>query len=428
MKHTLFLMLFLIFSVTLISSGQTSDPEQLKIQLKNEVLTNLTQNILPFWTGKMVDNTNGGFYGRIDSNNKVYPGDDKGGILNARILWTYSSAYRILKDTSYLHIAERSRDYIMDHFIDKQNGGAYRSVKSGGEPSDTRKQIYTQSFFIYALIEYYRVTGDKEALDAAKQIFELCEKYALDKTNGGYFEVFTREWSRSHDLLIGERSVKDEKTMNTHLHLMEAYTNLYRVWPDKRVGEELRNLITIFLDKIIDSKTFHLVCFMDKDWNRTAETDSYGHDIESSWLLNEAAGVLNDPVLKQRVKLAGIKIANAAEEGLQKDGSMIYEKDLQRTNTERSWWVQAECVVGYYNAFEITGDEKYLQKSLNCWNYTKNHFVDNKTGGWYSSLSESGVPGKGDKGGFWVCPYHNSRMCLEVFERVTKHYPEGTKN
>ena len=422
MKNPLFLTLLLIFSVNVNSSGQISDSKRLKDQLENEVLTNLTHNILPFWSDRMVDNKNGGFYGRIDSNNKVYPGEDKGGILNARILWTYSSAYRILKDTAYLRLATRSKEYIMAHFIDKQYGGAYRSVKSNGAPSDTRKQIYTQSFFIYGLCEYYRATGDTESLNCAKQIFELFEKYALDTQTGGYFEVFTRDWHRSHELLIGEKSVNDEKTMNTHLHIMEAYTNLYRVWPDKRVGDELKNLVILFLDKIIDAKTYHLICFMDKNWNRTSEIDSYGHDIESSWLLNEAADLLHNSVLSGRVKLVSIKVANAALDGLQADGSMIYEKDLSSnlTNNERSWWVQAETVVGCFNVFEMTGDEKYLEKSLNCWKYTKNQIVDNKAGGWFSSVSESGVPGHGDKGGFWVCPYHNSRMCMEIYERVTK--------
>ena len=309
----------------------------------------------------------------------------------------------------------------MAHFIDKEYGGAYRSVKSNGEPSDTRKQTYTQSFFIYGLAEYYRATGDKDALKTAREIFELFEKYALDKKSDGYFEVFTHDWHRSQDLLIGESTVNDEKTMNTHLHIMEAYTNLYRVWPDRRVADRLKDLVEIFLDKITDPKTSHLICFMDQNWNRTSKTDSYGHDIESSWLLVEAAGLLGDSALLARVKETSTKIANAATEGLQADGSLIYEKDLStgRMNSERSWWVQAETIVGYLNAFEMTGNEKYLDISINCWKYTKNHFVDNKTGGWFSSVSESGVVGRGDKGGFWVCPYHNGRMCIEIIERVS---------
>jgi mannobiose 2-epimerase len=425
--HKISILIVLILASVTISSftekQSNGNSENRLNQLKKDVSENLTKNILPYWSNRMVDYKNGGFFGRIDYNDKVYPGEDKGGILNARILWTYSSAYRILKDTAYLRLATRSKDYILQHFIDKQYGGAYRSVKSNGSPSDTRKQVYTQAFFIYGLSEYYRATGDTRALESAKGIFELFEKYAYDPAANGYFEVFTNKWERSHDLLIGESTVTDEKSMNTHLHIMEAYANLYRVWPDERVADRLRNLVGLFLDKIIDPRTSHLICFMDRNWKRTSETDSYGHDIEASWLLYEAAGLLSDPVLLERVKNVCIKIADAASEGLQSDGSMIYEKDLAtgHENRERSWWAHAETIVGYLNAYELTDDEKYLDNSLKCWNYTKNHFVDNSSGGWVSSVSESGKPGKGDKGGFWVCPYHNGRMCLEIIERISDH-------
>ncbi len=402
---------------------QKADPEAKMKQLKTEVSANLTRNLLPYWSRNMVDKINGGFYGRIDGNEKVYPDEEKGGILNARILWTYSSAYRIFKDTSYLRLATRAKDYILAHFIDKQYGGAYRSVNSKGEPADTRKQTYTQTFFIYGMAEYYRATGDKEALETAKDIFEAFEKYALDKESNGYFEVFTRDWKRSHDKLIGETTENDEKTMNTSLHLMEAYTNLYRVWPDKRMAERLKNIVDIFLNHIIDSKTAHLICFMDENWKRTSMVDSYGHDIEASWLLYEATSLLGDPDLLAMVKQVSLKIADAATEGLQPDGSLVYEKDLAtgRMATERSWWPQSEAIVGYLNAYELSGNEKYLDRSVNCWNYTKNHLVDKKNGGWFSGASESGVVAKGDKAGFWICPYHNGRMCMEVVERVSQH-------
>lgn len=426
MKVYLFI-IAVIISTTLnfsaYGSDRNADQEQRMKQLKKEVSADLTGNLLPYWSKNMVDNVNGGFYGRIDGNEKVYPDEDKGGILNARILWTYSSAYRIYKDTAYLRLANRAKDYIMAHFIDKQYGGAYRSVNAKGEPSDTRKQTYTQTFFIYAMAEYCRATGDKEALKTAKEIFEAFEKYVLDKESNGYFEVFTRDWQRSRDKLIGETTLIDEKTMNTHLHLMEAYTNLYRVWPDKRMAERLRNVVEIFLDHIIDKQTAHLICFMDKSWNRTSMIDSYGHDIEASWLLCESANLLGDPELIARVNNTSLRIADAASEGLQPDGSMMYEKDLAtgHMSTDRSWWVLSEAIVGYLNAFELSGNEKYLDRSINAWNYTKKHLIDNKNGGWYSGASESGVAGKGDKAGFWICPYHNGRMCMEVVERVSHH-------
>jgi mannobiose 2-epimerase len=200
---------------------------------------------------------------------------------------------------------------------------------------------------------------------------------------------------------------------------MEAYANLYRVSHDTAVRDRLRNIIEIFLDKIIDKETSHLICFMDRQWSSKSTLNSYGHDIECSWLLVEAADLLGDKNLTDRVKEVSIMIVNAATEGYQHDGSMLSEKNYATgyLETRRSWWEQAETVVGYLNAFELTGDESYLDKSLKCWEYIKQHFVDNKNGGWFTSVSEGGVTG-GDKAGFWICPYHNGRMCMEVMERA----------
>ena len=399
-----------------ITAGQKAILEQ----LKKEISDNLTGNLLPYWSTKMADTINGGFYGRIDINEKVYPEAEKGGILNARILWTFSSAFRVLHDSSYLKLATRARDYIMTYFIDKEFGGGYRTVKSNGEPGDTRKHILTESYFIYALAEYYRATGDKEALSQAIGIFDTIEKYTFDKEYNGYYEVFTREWNRSSDQLLAERSPKDEKTMISHLHLVEAYAGLYRVWPDKRMEERLRNILEVFDDKVVDKKSFHTIYFLDRSWHPTTTIDSYGHDIEASWLIVEAAMLLKDPSLIPRVEKLSLKIADAAAQGITKEGCMLTEKNTTtgEVTTVRSWWEQAETILGYLNAFELTGDESYLDISVNSWNYIKNHFVDYTHGGWYSLVLENGQPAGADKAGYWTCPYHNGRMCMEVIERV----------
>ncbi len=405
-----------------VLSAFSQSPHEKLLRLRDELEMNLTGNILPYWSEKMVDYENGGFYGRINVNNQVFPKEDKGGILNARILWTYSAAYRVTGDTAYLRLAKRAKDYILLHFIDKQYGGAYRTVSYKGEPSDARKQTYTQSFFIYGLAEYARATGNKEALDAARAIFECFEKYAFDKEYNGYFEVFTRDWTRSRDRLIGEKSDADEKTMNTSLHLMEAYANLYRVWPDERLKGRVVNMVEIFLDKITDKNSKHLINFLDRQWKSTSSVDSYGHDIEASWLLYEAVSLVDEPELMKRVTGMALSIADAAAEGLQPDGSMIDDKDNAsgEINMNRSWWPQVETVVGYVNAYELSGNEKYLNYAVRNWEYSKEHFVDHQGGGWFTSVNEKGIAGKGDKGGFWVCPYHNGRMCLEIMERVGK--------
>jgi len=415
--HVLIIFSFPGYSQENINDGQ----KQMLNQLRKEVSVDLTGNILPFWISNMTDNIRGGFYGRIDIQNRVYPEADKGGILNARILWTFSSAYRVTGDTMYLRMAKRARDYILKYFIDRENGGAFLSLKADGSPSDTRKQVYTNSFFIYALSEYSRATGDKETLSEAMKIFSLFEKYAFDTENNGYFEVFSRDWQRIRDKMIGESSEKDEKTMNTHLHMMEAYANLYRVSGDDATGQRLRNLIGLFLDHIIDKKTSHLICFMDRNWNRTSDIDSYGHDIESSWLLYEAATLLNDKELTEKVKKVCISIVNAASEGYQDDGSMLTEKNTStgHVRMQRSWWEQSETVVGYINAFELTQNWGYMSKSLKCWEYIKKNFIDTNNGGWFSYISENATP-SGDKGGFWICPYHNGRMCMEVMQRIKK--------
>ena len=422
MEKKILIPALILFSVKTSLICQISlqlSPEQKLIQLKEQVSDNLTNNILSYWSAKMPDEINGGFYGRITSDNKVVPDATKGGILNARLLWTYSSAYRVTRNPEYLRLATRAKDYILSHFIDKEYGGAFMILDAKGEPQDTRKHTYTQAFFIYGLSEYARATGDKEALKAAKNIFKLFEKNVLDKESNGYFEVFSRDWQRSRDRLIGEKSAADEKTMNTSLHVMEAYANLYRVWPGKRMAERLKNMVNIFLDHIIDKNRFHLICFLDKNWNCTSEIDPYGHDIESSWLLYEAALLLKDPDLLKRVKEASIKIADAASEGLLPDGSMLTEKDRAtgRTRSVRSWWEQAETVVGYTNAYELTGEEKYLDRAINAWNFIDRYMVDKVNGSWFTSVSPEGIGG-GDKAGNWICPYHSGRMCLEIIERV----------
>jgi mannobiose 2-epimerase len=418
MKKLFAIILISVVSIHYVQGQQYST--ELK-ELAYSVKKNLVENILPFWSVKMIDTQNKGFFGRMDGNNQIYPDAEKGGILNARILWTFSAAFRLLKDSSYLRTATYSEDYILDKFIDREHDGTFRCVTAKGEPSDVRKQTYSQAFFIYALSEYYLASGDKEALEEAKKIFYCLERYCFDTENNGYFEVYSRDWKKVNDLLIGEKNINDQKTMNTHLHILEAYTNLYSAWPDKKVAGQLKNLIELFITKIIDPKTGHLIAFMDERWEPTSSSNSYGHDIEASWLIEEAAGVLGDRKLKARVNDLVIPMVRAAEEGLQPDGSLIYEKDLEtgRINSNRDWWPQAETIVGMVNAFELTGDNEYLKKAVRCWNFTDQKLVDHENGEWFNSVSATGETNRGgDKAGFWKCPYHNGRMCLEIIKRA----------
>ncbi len=392
--------------------------------LKSEVEAELCENILPFWINKMIDKANGGFYGRIEGNGVVHSDADKGCVLNARILWTFSSAYRILKNPEYLKIAERSKDYLIDYFFDRKNGGVYWLLDNTGNVKDGKKQIYAQAFAIYGLVEYFRVSNDGNCLNKAIDLFRVIEKYSYDQKLDGYSEAFTMEWGLLDDLRLSAKDANEKKTMNTHLHVLEAYTNLFRVWKDEYLKQQLERLIAVFTDKIVNSQTYNLSMFFDEEWNDKTDLVSYGHNIESSWLIYEAALVLGDATITSKVKKLCLKIANVSKDGIMKDGSMIYEKFFSNgyTDYDRHWWVQAEAVVGFLNAYNLSGKEEYLNLGVASWKFISEHLIDRKNGEWFWSVDKDMKQNiKDDKAGFWKCPYHNSRMCLEIIE---KHHVE----
>ena len=390
--------------------------------MKQEVQDVLQTNILPFWLDKMIDRENRGFYGRIDGHGVLHPDAEKGAILNARILWTFSAAYRVLKRPEYLAAATRAKDYILEHFYDKEFGGIYWSLDSLGRPKDTKKQFYAIGFAIYGLSEYARATADREALDYAIRLFECIEQHSLDRKDNGYIEACTREWGKIEDMRLSDFDANYPKSQNTHLHIIEPYTNLFRIWKDERLEKALRNLINIFTDKILNPETHHLDLFFDNDWTRGAgHLESYGHDIECSWLMHEAALVLGDEEVLRKVEPIVKLVAKASVKGLNADGSMVHEAnvDTGHVDDDLHWWVQAEAVVGFFNIYQYFGDEQALEKATHCWQYIKQNLIDNENGEWYWSRHADGTLNlEDDKAGFWKCPYHNGRMCLELIERI----------
>ena len=391
-------------------------------RMRKEMEEELVTDILPFWIKKMTDTANGGFYGRITGREILIPEAEKGAVLNARILWTFSSAYRILKKDEYLVTATRAKRVIIDDFYDKEYGGVFWSLDCKGRPLDTKKQIYALGFAIYGLSEYYRATGDEEALDYAIRLFESIEEHSFDSVKNGYCEALTREWGEIADMRLSDKDENERKTMNTHLHILEPYTNLFRVWKDQRLKGQLRNLIGIFTDKILNMKTGHLELFFNDDWVSKYRIVSYGHGIEASWLIHEAALVLGDRTVLEKIEPLVEYIAAASDEGLAPDGSLIYETfpGKDKTDTERHWWVQAENVVGHANLYQYFGDEVAMRKALRCWEFIKRHLIDYKNGEWYWSVrSDGSINTADDKAGFWKCPYHNGRMCMEIIERFS---------
>ena len=386
----------------------------------------LTQNILPFWLNNMLDTKRGGWYGRMTGNGLIEEDAPRGAILYARLLWTFSAAYRVLDDNACLEAARTTKEYILAHFMDREYGGSFWSVTADGQPLDTKKQFYAQGFMLYGFSEYARATGDEEAMQTAIHFLDIIESRARDYEYGGYIEACTCDWQPISDMRLSAKDENYPKSQNTHLHIIEPYTNLLRTM--RKVGmkdEELRmkvkDIIEIFCTHILNPRTHHLDLFFDMDWTRRSTTESYGHDIECSWLLHEAALVLGDKAIINKVEPIVRDVALASEKGLQSDGSMIYEgePDASHFDRDRHWWVQAEAVVGFFNLYQHFGDEAALDKALQLWEYIKKRLIDHEHGEWYWSIREDGsVNLDDDHAGFWKCPYHNGRMCLELMERI----------
>ncbi|HEY6083731.1 MAG TPA: AGE family epimerase/isomerase, partial [Chitinophagaceae bacterium] len=379
------------------------------------------QNILAWWMKYAVDETHGGFYGKINNHNQVHQQAEKGIVLNSRILWTFSSAHRQFPKEEYLALATRAYQYITTHFHDKKNGGLYWSVDYAGQPLNRRKQVYGLAFAIYGMSEYYQATRREEALDLSLTLFHLIEQYSFDNLKNGYIEALSPDWLPIADLRLSDKDANEKKTMNTHLHIMEAYTNLYRCYPDEKLAEKIKNLIHIFLDHIINRETAHLDLFFDEDWQTKGNIISFGHDIEASWLLLEAAEITGDEKLTATVVPAAVKLANAAAEGLEGDGGLDNEIVNGIPDREKHWWQQAEAIVGFLNIAGLTGEKKYLLHSLSAWRFIRQYILDKQNGEWFWGVSaDHTILPLEDKAGFWKCPYHNSRACLEGIKRIDR--------
>ncbi|QES89838.1 AGE family epimerase/isomerase [Rhizosphaericola mali] len=388
--------------------------EWLKSHTSKELIS-----ILDYWTTKMKDNTNGGFYGEINGKDQLISEAEKGGVLNARILWTYSAAYNLTKDNSYLQMAEYAWDYIQKYFIDAQYGGVYWSVDYNGQPLKTRKQIYGQAFMIYALSEFYIATANENALSLAKDLFELIEKYSFDAEFGGYFEAFTQEWVLETDLRLSDKDENEKKTMNTHLHIIEGYAALYRVWKDEKLKKQIIHLLENFEQHIYDASSKHLILFFNEKWENHHDIISYGHDIEAGWLLQEAAEIVEEEEWVAKTKKIALALTDAIAEAIDVDGGLWYEKDGEKWVYQKHWWPQAESVVGFFNVYQISNDVKYLDSAKASWSFIENKIIDYKNGEWIWGVDQDGFAmQEEDKAGFWKCPYHNGRACMEIIRRT----------
>lgn len=388
------------------------------MNMKEEITKHLTDDIIPFWKN-LRDDEFGGYYGYLDYDLKLDKKAEKGCILNSRITWFFSNAYTLLKDKSLLEEADHGYEFLKEHCIDKEYGGIYWSMKYDGTPLDTTKHTYNQAFCIYALSSYYEASGKQEALDLARELYELIETRCMD--DKGYLEAFTRDFKPESNEKLSENGVLAEKTMNTLLHVLEAYTELYRVSHDEKVGNRLRWIMDTFADKVYNPKLKRQEVFFDKDYNSIIDLHSYGHDIETAWLMDRSLEVLGDAAYIEKLtpitKALTENIYNVAFDGR----SLSNECDKGVVDTNRVWWVQAETIVGFLNGYEKDPSKtQYKEAAEAAWQFIKDHVVDKRQGSeWYWLVRQDGSPVEGKPiVEPWKCPYHNGRMCMEVIRRL----------
>lgn len=402
-----------------VKAGTIQGDDELR-GMKREITAELTERIIPFWKG-LKDEEYGGYYGWLSYDLKLDPRAEKGCILNSRITWFFANAYTLLKDESLLAEAKHAYEFLRDKCIDREQGGIYWSLSYDGSPLDTTKHTYNQAFCIYALASYYEASGDEEALKLAYELFELIEDRCRDGV--GYLEAFTRDFNPESNEKLSENGVMAEKTMNTLLHVFEAYTELYRVDGDPRVKVRLEWILDLFADKIYNPGLKRQEVFFDARYNSILDLHSYGHDIETAWLIDRGVELLGEEEYEKKLRPVTRALTGQIYDVAFNGSSLANECDRGVVNTLRIWWVQAETVVGFLNGYEKNPEEaKYRDAALAEWKYIKEHQIDRREGSeWFWATKEDGSPDEGRPiVEPWKCPYHNGRMCMEVMRRIAE--------
>ena len=401
--------------------------DQLRLRLFRERLeTEVRDGILAYWIRHTHDPVRGGFLGVIRAPHTPEPEGPRSLVLNTRILWTFATAYRFLGDAVYLEMATHAYDYLQSHFLDKTYGGYYWMLDANGLATDRKKVVYGNAFALYALTEFHRATGRSDVLDVAISHFLTLDAHAHDAVHGGYLEGFGEDWGAIGGVSLSAKEPHADKSMNTHLHVLEAFTNLLRVWEDPRIRDRHRETLLAMADHIVDPVEDRFQLFFDRQWHVLSDITSFGHDIEGSWLMDEAADVLGEADIKARIEPMAVRMARRAlSTGMDPVHGGMYDEIHDGTLRDgKVWWVQAEAVVGFTNAWQITGEEAFLNSALDTWLFTDAHLVDHANGEWFGSTDAAGHRGyafstESDlKVGPWKCPYHNARMCFEMMHRL----------
>lgn len=384
--------------------------------LKTEVKKHLETGIIPFWQS-MKDEENGGFYGYLGYDLKLNKKAVKGCILNSRILWFFSNAYLLLGKKELLENAAHAYGFLKDCCLDREYGGVYWSLTYDGKPEDTTKHTYNQAFAVYALSSYYDASKDVQALETARSLYRLMEEKCTD--DQGYLEAFERDFQPAENDKLSENGVMAERTMNTLLHVFEAYTELYRVSKEACVADRLRYMLDLMADKIYNPKLGRQEVFFDSGWHSLIDLYSYGHDIETAWLLDCGLEVLGDASYTEKIAPLTKTITENIYSRAYVGHSLVNEAENGIVDTTRVWWVQAEAVVGFLNGYQKQQEQKYLEAAADVWSYIRDCMIDKRPGSeWFAKLDQDKNPIPDPIVEPWKCPYHNGRMCFEVIKRL----------
>lgn len=392
------------------------------VNFTSEALNLECHKIAEWWMKHSIDKQNGGFHGEINATNNPIENAKKGIILNTRILWFFSQAAKEYNNDNYLQVAERAYHYLLNHFDDEQHGGVFWELDCTGKCVNGKKQTYAQSFAIYGLTAYYQLTNNQQAIDQALKYFSLIEEHAIDQKHGGYLEAFSENWQSLDDVRLSTKDMNSPKSMNTHIHTLEAYTSLYHATKNPQVGIALKALVTLIFERILDPKSHHLFLFLDKDWTDRSDCFSYGHDIECSWLLWDALNALGEPSMSEKYRSTVVSMAKVCLAQSIGDLDQVCDKFTfadSRKHQDSFWWVQAEALVGFLNAYHLTDETEYLQACEKIWQFTQEQHIDHDNGEWFwIAKDQKDLNPIEYKAGFWKGPYHNGRAMMEAAELI----------
>ena len=388
-----------------------------KEQLQNEL-----HAILKYWSSETINPETGQFYGEISGVGVPDIYASKGIIMYARIMWTFSAAAQFYNDTQYIKTADIARECIENSFFDKKNGGYYWEISHDEKPVVTKKQVYAQAFVLYAYAEYYKATKQQHALNKALDIFHLLQTHCYDSVYGGYFEAFSENWDKLDDVRLSERDLNLPKGMNTNLHVLEAYTCLLQATQNAEVSHALEKLVSVFTTHIIDKKG-HVVIFFTENWTPQTHEISYGHDIETSWLLCEACKTINNKTLIERTRPIVLKMVDIFLcEGYDEQAHAVlyeYNTKTKHLDTDRHWWVQVEAMEGLAHAYTLTQNKEYLTVAFSIWEYVSTYFIDKTNNEWFWRVSQNNIPYLEDpKISMWKCPYHSARALMQIITKL----------